>query len=68
VRSLCQYNLNRYSAPVIHAALRTHPSVLYKGHRRENAFYEADRILANEPFLNDCTEDRRVVQRLLEAL
>ena len=49
VRSLCQYDLGRHPAPVLHTALRTHPLVIVAGELHKNPFYEARRILDNEP-------------------
>jgi hypothetical protein len=51
-QAICQYNTGIYPPSVIHAALRTHPTVLMGGRTYSNPYYEAPEILANEPHLN----------------
>ena len=68
VRTICQYNLNAYSTAAIHAALRTHPVLVYAGRAYSNPLYEAPRILENEPHLNHCSTDPLIVDEVLSGL
>jgi MEDS: MEthanogen/methylotroph, DcmR Sensory domain len=65
---VCQYDLDRYEPEFIHAALRTHQVVLYKGRRLENPFYQANDILQCEPNLNHGSNDPDVVAEMLACL
>lgn len=67
-RVICQYNLSRHSAPVIHSALRTHPILLLDGRRRSNPYYEAPLILKREPELNRSDADAGMVGEMLSGL
>jgi hypothetical protein len=67
-RVICQYNLSRHSAPVIHSALRTHPIVVLDGQTRTNPYYEAPLILAREPHLNGSSADAAAVEEMLSRL
>ncbi|HEY7465958.1 MAG TPA: MEDS domain-containing protein [Dehalococcoidia bacterium] len=67
-RVLCQYNLSRHSAPVIHAALRTHPILLLDGRLRTNPYYEAPLILEREPELNRSDADAGTIEEMLSRL
>ena len=68
VRVLCQYDIDRYPPSFITAALRTHPVVLYKGQEVMNPFYEASRILRDEPMFNHNSNDAETVGRMLRQL
>jgi two-component system, chemotaxis family, sensor kinase Cph1 len=68
VRTICMYDLNRHSPSDIRAAIRTHPTVLHGGRQCSNPYYEASRILACEPLLNDSVADAAFVQEMLEQL
>ena len=68
VRVICQYNMERYEPAFIHAALRTHPIVLYKGRRVKSPHYEAPKILEQEPRLNGCSNDAKAVADMLAQL
>jgi hypothetical protein len=65
---VCMYN--RFYMPVdgLHAALRTHHSVVL-GERRfdNNPYYEAPAILAHEPDLNDCACEPGIIESMLTA-
>ena len=67
-RVICQYNLSRHSAPVIHAALRTHPILLLDGRVRSNPYYEAPLILEREPDLNGSDADAGMIDEMLARL
>ena len=67
VGAICQYGLDYHSPAEIHAALRTHPVVMYAGRARPNPFYEAPTILANEPFLNASYADAATVEAMLST-
>ena len=45
-RVICQYDIDRYEPAYIHAALRTHPVVLYKGRRVRSPYYDRRRSLS----------------------
>lgn len=68
VRVICQYDVAHYAPPILHAALRTHPSVIWDGTRRRNPYYEAPRILEHEPLLNDSSTSSVAVAALLAGL
>lgn len=68
VRAICQYDLDKQPTEAIHAALRTHPSVLMGGRRYANPHYEAPRILENEPNLNHSDADAGRLQEMLTRL
>ena len=57
-RVICQYDIEGSDPAFIHAALRTHPIVLYKGRRVRSPCYEAAEILEKEPMLNRSSDDR----------
>jgi len=65
---LCQYDIDRYPPAFIIAALRTHPEVLYNGEQVVNPFYEAPRILRDEPMFNHNSNDADVVSQMLAQL
>jgi chemotaxis family two-component system sensor kinase Cph1 len=67
-RVICQYDIARYEPAFIHAALRTHPIVLYKGQRLRNPHYESPAILEHEPLLNSCSNDPEVITSMLAQL
>lgn len=67
VRAMCQYNLSTYSRAAIHAALRTHPVVLYEGRNCPNPFYEAPKILEHEPALNHCCSSELLLNLMLNS-
>jgi hypothetical protein len=67
-RVLCQYNVRRHNAIGVHSALRTHPLVSVGGLYRPNPYYEAPRILEQEPHLNHSTGDAGMVEGMLIAL
>jgi hypothetical protein len=69
VRVICQYDRERYSSEMIYAVLRTHRSVVYRGHHyRCNPNFEGARILENEPHLNGSNADGRTVEEALGRL
>jgi hypothetical protein len=69
VRVICQYDRERYSPEMIHAVLRTHRSVVYRGHHyRCNPNFEGARILENEPHLNGSNANARTVEEALGRL
>jgi hypothetical protein len=51
-RMICDYRLDTLPEAPIVAGLRTHPVVTLDGDSRANPFYDAPRILENEPHLN----------------
>jgi hypothetical protein len=67
-RVICQYNLSRHTAPVIHSALRTHPVLVLDGRIRANPYYEAPLILEREPHLNGSSADAAAVEEMLASL
>jgi hypothetical protein len=67
-RAICQYNLNRHSPAAIHSALRTHPIVILDGQSRANPYYEAPRILENEPHLNHSSDDPVMLESMIALL
>ena len=68
VRAICQYDLGYNSSAEIHAALRTHPVVLYDGRPIPNPYYEAPAILANEPHLNASDADATTIEAMLSTI
>jgi chemotaxis family two-component system sensor kinase Cph1 len=64
-RVICQYDIESYEPAFVHAALRTHPVVLYKGRRVRSPYYEAANILEHEPSLNGSSNDPQVVAEML---
>ena len=67
-RAISQYDLDRHPSAVIHNALRTHPQVIIGGRLLANPYYEAPKILANEPFLNHSEADAEAVETMLTSL
>ena len=67
-RVICQYDIDRYEPAYIHAALRTHPVILYKGRRVRSPYYDAPAILEHEPRLNESSNDPEVLAGMLAAL
>jgi hypothetical protein len=65
IRAICQYNLRNHSAAAVHSALRTHPLVILDGQVRPNPYYEAPRILENEPLLNNSNANAQDVDGML---
>jgi len=65
---ICQYDIDRYQPGFIIAALRTHPVVMYNGQQVANPFYEAQRILIDEPMSNHNSNDAETVARMLRQL
>jgi len=67
-RVICQYDLESSDPAYLHAALRTHPIVLYKGRRVRSPHYEAAHILEKEPMLNRSSDDPELVANMLAKL
>jgi hypothetical protein len=67
VRVVCLYSLTT-DPGVLYSALRTHPDVVLEGRVLTNPHYEAPRILANEPHLNQSDADAGFVADLLAGL
>jgi len=67
-RAICQYDLVRHGPQALSSALRTHPTVIFEGRVLRSPFYEAPRILAEEPNLNHSEADASAVARMLEAV
>jgi hypothetical protein len=67
-RTICQYDLSSHSPAEIHAALRTHPFVIYAGSVHANPHYEALSILRNEPRLNGSDADAARIAAMLDEL
>ena len=65
---ICQYDIDQYPPAFIIAALRTHPVVIYDGRQLANPFYEAQRILMDEPTFNHNSNDPDAVARMLGQL
>jgi hypothetical protein len=65
---VCMYNRDHMPLDSLHAALRTHLTVVL-GERRfdNNPYYEAPAILAHEPELNECADDPSIVRSMLTA-
>jgi len=68
VRALCQYDLTRHPPAVVHTALRTHSVVIVGAKMWANPFYEAENILANEPFHYESNASDQDVAKMLAAL
>jgi hypothetical protein len=68
VRVICQYDVNHYAPAMLHAAMRTHPSVIWDGRRRSNPGYQAHQILAHEPHLNRSGSNSHGVDEMLANL
>jgi chemotaxis family two-component system sensor kinase Cph1 len=68
IRVLCLYNLKRHPAESIHAALRTHPTVIARGLSGPNPYYEGPRILQHEPHLNRSDPDPAALMEKLQGL
>jgi hypothetical protein len=64
-RVLCQFDHGRLPVAILHAALRTHPAVRAGERLVPNLYYEAPAILENEPHLNECSTDGKLVHGLL---
>lgn len=52
---LCQYNRRRFPPEILRDVLRTHPSIVMRGHVVPNLYYEPAELL-----LGDCTESERL--------
>jgi hypothetical protein len=68
VRVLCLYDSKALSPALIHCALRTHQNVTFRGRPRQSPYYEAPRILDQEPNLNHSDADARAVEAMLARL
>ena len=68
VRTICMYDLNRHPPADIRAALRTHATAVVSGMRYDNPFFEAPRILQNEPHMNNSDADESMVEDMLYRL
>jgi hypothetical protein len=68
IRAICQYNLQRHTPAALHSALRTHPLAILAGRVYANPYYEAPRILENEPNLNASLADPAAVKDMLLRL
>jgi hypothetical protein len=68
ISTICMYDLNRHPRSDICAALRTHADVLAGGKRYSDPYYEASRILENEPYLNASDADLAMVEDMLRRL
>ncbi len=68
VQALCQYNCLEMPADFQLAALRTHPEVCIGSQTVPNPYYEAPRILENEPELDDCCDDPHLLSQMLRNL
>jgi hypothetical protein len=67
-RVVCMYELGRLPPAAIHAALRTHSRVIFRGRVLANPYYEARRILENEPYLNPSDVEPSALQAMLATL
>jgi len=65
---ICQYDIDAYPPEYIIGALRTHPMVLYDGQKVGNPFYEAQRILIEEPMSNHNSNDAACLAKMLGLL
>jgi hypothetical protein len=65
---ICQYDIGTDSPALIHSALRTHPQVVLRQQLYLNPFYEAPRILENEPHLNHSDADAERVEAMLSQI
>jgi hypothetical protein len=68
VVTICQYDLSADSPALIDSALRTHPLVVLTQQLFANPFYEAPRILENEPYLNHSDADVQRIERMLSQI
>lgn len=68
VRVICQYDASQAAPKTLHAALRTHASVIWEARRRRNPSWEAPAILEHEPHLNGSTADHALIETLLAHL
>jgi hypothetical protein len=68
VIAICQYDISADSPALIHSALRTHPQVILRQQLYLNPFYEARRILDNEPHLNQSDADARRIEEMLNQI
>jgi len=68
VRVICQYSVEHYAAEFLHAALRTHGTVIWDGKRHSNRHCEAREILRREPALNQPASDSHAVETILSDL
>ena len=69
IRVICQYDRHHYAPEMLHAVLRTHRSIVYDGHfYRDNPNFEGERILENEPNLNESNADAHTVEEALGRL
>ena len=68
VRTVCQYDVRRDSPSALLAALRTHPIVMLRQRLYRSPFFEARRILQNEPHLNHSVADANQVKLMLRQL
>jgi hypothetical protein len=68
VVTICQYDISADSPALIHSALRTHPQVILRQQLYLNPFYEAARILENEPHLNHSDADAQRIEGMLSQI
>jgi hypothetical protein len=68
VITICQYDVSADSPALIHSALRTHPQVILRQQIYLNPFYEAPRILENEPHLNHSDADAQSIETMLSVI
>jgi hypothetical protein len=68
VRVLCLYDTQALSPALIHCALRTHLNVTFRGSLRQSPYYEAPRILDQEPNLNHSDADAQAIEVMLARL
>lgn len=68
VRAVCQYKLSAHSPQALHTALRTHASVVLNGRCLPNDYFEAARILQNEPNDFGSTADAADIDEMLGHL
>jgi hypothetical protein len=68
IRAICQYNLQKHAPAALHSALRTHRLAILDGRGYANPYFEADRILENEPNLNESPADAATVKDMLVRL
>lgn len=64
---ICMYDRSMMPIESVHAALRTHRTVLLGERQFDNPNYEAPAILAHEPELNGCSCDPGIVHSMLTA-
>ncbi|HEX5370329.1 MAG TPA: MEDS domain-containing protein, partial [Dehalococcoidia bacterium] len=67
VQAMCQYD-RRLPPAALHAALRTHPYSLYGGRSAPSPFYEAARVLEDEPNFEPCSNDASLVGQMLREV